>query len=163
MIAAIGRNNELGGEGGMLWHMPNDFKHFKQTTTGHPVIMGRKTFESLGGALKNRPNLIVTRQRDYEAEGAIVFHDLRSALDYAKRLDDEEIFIGGGGEIYRQGLPLADKIYLTRIEGDFPDADTFFPKLDPKEWREIDRKEHQADDRHAYDYAFIFLVRQSSS
>lgn len=163
MIAAVGRNNELGGDNGMLWHMPNDFKHFKRTTMGHPVIMGRKTFETLGGALKDRPNLIVTRQEDYKAEGATVFRDLQSALEYAKKLDNEEVFIGGGGEIYRQGLKLTGKIYLTRIEGDFPKADTFFPELKADEWKEIDREEHKADERHAYDYAFIFLVRQTSS
>lgn len=163
MIAAVGRNNELGGGNEMLWHMPNDFKHFKRTTMGHPVIMGRKTFETLGGALKNRPNLVVTRQKGFEAENATVFHDLHAALEHAKKLDNEEVFIAGGGEIYRQGLPFTDKIYLTRIDGDFPNADTFFPKLDPKEWKEIKQEAHQADERHAYDYTFIFLVRQASS
>lgn len=163
MIAAVGQNNELGANNDMLWRMPNDFKFFKRTTMGHPMIMGRKTLESLGGPLPGRTHLVVTRNRDFSAEGVLVFHSFEEALNQAAELDPDEVFIIGGGEIYKQGLPFAEKIYLTRIEGKFPKADTYFPKLDSEEWKEIERKAHKADERHKYDYAFTTLIRQRPS
>ncbi len=126
IIAAIGSNRELGKNNKLLWNIPEDFKRFKELTINHPVIMGRKTFESIGKPLPNRTNIIITHDKNYKEEGCFVTHSLEEALELAKTKDDNEIFIIGGGQIYEQAIGIADKLYLTSIDGTF-DADTYFP------------------------------------
>ncbi len=163
MIAAIGENNVIGKDNELVWDLPDDMKFFMKTTTGHPVIMGRKNYESIPKKyrpLPNRTNIIVTRQNDYSAPGALVVHDLESALSLAKDHDDSEIFIIGGGQIYDLGLPFANTMYLTEIHASF-EGDTFFPSFDRKEWTEISRVHHGKDDRHAYSFDFVIYQRLS--
>lgn len=152
MIAAAAENNALGKDNKLIWHLSDDLKHFKILTKGHHVIMGRKTFESMPKALPNRTNVIVTRQKDYTAEDAQVVHSLEAALALAQ--EDEQPFIIGGGEIYRQGLNYADSIELTRVHADF-EADTFFPEIDSKVWREVWRENRDVDEKHKYAFSFI--------
>lgn len=159
-IVAAGEDWAIGKDNEMLWHMPNDFRYFKQTTIGHPVIMGRKTLLSLGKPLKDRLNIVITRQKDFTFEGVEVMHDLEEAISLAKSHDQEEVFIIGGGEIYRQALPMIERVYLTIIHSTFPEATTHFPALDMGEWNEISRKSHKKDERHAYDYTFLVLERK---
>lgn len=152
MIAAAAENNALGKDNKLIWYLSDDLKHFKNLTKGHHVIMGRKTFESMPKALPNRTNVIVTRQKDYTAEDAQVVHSLEAALALAQ--EDEQPFIIGGGEIYRQGLNYADSIELTRVHADF-EADTFFPEIDSKVWREVWRENRDVDEKHKYAFSFI--------
>lgn len=126
MIAAIGKNLELGKSNDLIWHFKEDMKFFKETTTGHTVIMGRKTFESLPKALPNRTNIVISSNKDYTAEGALV---VSSADEAIKSADGDEVFIIGGGRVYSEFLPLADKLYLTEIDDSCNDADTFFPSF----------------------------------
>jgi len=126
IIAAIGKNRELGKNNKLLWHIPEDFKKFKQLTSGHIVIMGRKTFESIGKPLPNRINIIVTRNRSWTPLGCTVCYSLEEAINLAKKKINE-IFIIGGAEIYKQGIQYADKLYLTLVNQEYPDADAFFP------------------------------------
>lgn len=131
MIAAVGKNLELGKGNDLIWHFKEDMKFFKQTTTGSSVIMGRKTFESLPKALPNRKNIVITNNKDYVAEGGYVVNSLEDAL----KLADNDAFIIGGGNIYAQFLPLADKLYLTEIEAECSDADTYFPQFDKADYK----------------------------
>jgi dihydrofolate reductase len=159
IIVAIGKNNEIGKGNDLLCRLPADLKHFKEITSGHAVIMGRKTFDSLPkGPLPNRKNGIISRNTDLKIEGATVY----SSLDYAllKLIDEDEVFIIGGAQIYRQILPDADKLYLTKIHANFPDADVFFPAIHFHEWREISRETHLADEKHPYPFTFIEYERQ---
>ncbi len=152
MIAAIGNNGELGKDNDLIWHLPNDLKRFKRVTAGHHVIMGRKTFESLGKPLPNRTNIVITRNATYEAAGCIVVNSLDEALKAAS--DDENPFILGGAEIYKQALEFADVLDLTLVDATL-DADAYFPEFDPKVWKEIAREDHQADEKHQYNYSFV--------
>lgn len=146
---AIGKNNEL------LWHLPNDLKFFKNLTWAMPCAMGRRTFQALENKpLKGRFNIIITRNKDYKVEGAVVVNSIDDAIFLAQQQDYNELMIIGGGEIYKAALPKADKIYLTRVHAVFENADTFFPDLDPKKWELSERKDYFKDDRHAYDYSF---------
>ena len=158
MIAAAGRNNALGKNNDLVWHLPDDFKRFKQLTSGHAIIMGRKTFESFPGLLPNRTHIIISRNTDYSPEGCIVVHNIEDALDLAK--DDPRPFIIGGGEIYRLAMPYADKIELTRIHHHF-DADTFFPEIDEKEWKLIASKHHPKDEKHRYEFTYLTYIRNT--
>jgi dihydrofolate reductase len=156
IIVAAARNNAIGNNNELLWHMPADLKFFKETTLGHPVIMGRKTYESVGKPLPKRRNIVITRNADFSAEGVEVCHSLEEALGL---LDEtEENFIVGGAEIYKMSLPYCDRIYFTRIEGDF-EADTFFPSFDPEEWQLKREEKHAADDKNPYDYSFLTYER----
>lgn len=127
IIAAVGRNNELGKNNDLIWHFKEDMKFFKETTTGHPVIMGRKTFESLPKALPNRRNIVITSDKEYIAEGAEVVHSVDEALEACM---DSDAFVIGGGKIYAETLPLCDKLYLTEIDASCSDAEIFFPSFD---------------------------------
>lgn len=160
-IVAAGKDWAIGRDNDMLWHLPNDFRFFKQTTLGHPVIMGRKTFLSLGKPLPGRQNIVVTRQQSFTAEGIMVVHSLEAAIAAATLEDQEMVFVIGGGEIYRQALPMIEQLYLTVVAGSFPQATTFFPAIDWADWTEISRDHHTQDERHAYDYTFIVLKRKS--
>lgn len=160
-MAAKARNNVIGKDNDLVWHLPADLKFFKQTTKGHTLIMGRKTFESLGNPLPHRDSWIVTRNRDYHADGITTFHSLQSALNEAEKRQLETVFILGGGEIYRQSMTLADKMIITEVHEDF-EGDTYFPEIDQSLWKEISREEHQADEKNKYDFAFVQYVRRDS-
>jgi len=161
MVAAAGENNSLGKEGKLLWHLPHDIRRFKKLTTGHPVIMGRKTFETLPSPLKNRTNIILTRDKNYQAEDCIVVHNLEAALEAAKSAEgNEEICIVGGGEIYELGMPYADKIELTLVHQKFEEADAFFPELDYSQWELLTDRYHSKDKYHRYDFTYLTYLRK---
>ena len=156
LIAAAGENNELGRDKDLVWHLPDDFRRFKKLTTGHYIIMGRKTFETFPQLLPNRTHVIITRKEDYNPEGTIVVNSLEKALEAAK--DDEQPYVIGGGEIYKLALEKADAIELTRVHGTF-DADTFFPEFDESKWKLVAKEEHPKDDRHKYAFTYLTYER----
>ena len=145
IIAAIGKNNELGKDNQLLWHLPADLKHFKNLTSGHPIIMGRKTYESIGKPLPNRTNIVVSRKDDWFEEGILIVPSLKDAIKHAKKIN-ENIFIIGGGEIYRHTIDMADRLEITQVNHQ-TDADVFFPKIDEKTWI-------KTDEIHSYDFYF---------
>lgn len=153
IIAAIGRHNEIGKDNTMLAHLPADLRHFKQTTQNHTVIMGRKTFESLPkGALPNRRNIVISRNPDFRCQGVETVASLDHAL--LKCLDEIEVFVIGGGTIYAQALPSADRLYLTHIQASFPEAEIFFPEIDYNQWQVVESELYQADDKNPFDMIF---------
>lgn len=163
LIAAAGENNELGKDNDLVWHLPDDFKRFKKLTTGHFIIMGRKTYESFPKPLPNRTHLIITRNEDYEPkvpagreEDVIVVHSLDAAL--LKASVDKQPFIIGGGEIYKQSIEVADKIELTRVHSTF-EADTFFPEIDESQWEKISEILHEKDNKHSDSFTYQTWVR----
>lgn len=156
IIAAVAQNGVIGGKNQMPWHISEDLKRFKAITSGHPVVMGRKTFESLGRALPNRRNVVITRNPDYSAEGAEIVASLTDALSLF--CSDEEVFIIGGGEIYRQAMPMADRMYLTYICSDY-DGDTLFPEFDPNEWAVTFSDHHENGDKFPHPFEFINYER----
>lgn len=156
IIVAIAENNVIGKDNKLVWHLPKDLKHFKETTSGHFIIMGRKTYESNGRPLPNRTNVIITKDKNYKAEGCKIVHSLNEALDFAK--NESEVFIIGGGEIYKQAMPIADRIYLTKVHQPF-EGDTFFPEINMKEWSELNRQYFEPDERNKYPFSIITLVR----
>jgi dihydrofolate reductase len=149
-MAAKASNNIIGKDNTLVWHLPEDLKFFKQTTKGHTLIMGRKTFESLANPLPHRDSWIVTRNKDYKCTGATVFHSLESALKKAEEKGLDTIFLLGGGEIYRQSMNIADKLIITEVHHEF-EGDTYFPEIDPAIWKEMSRVEHNADEKNKYD------------
>ena len=153
LIAAIGKNNELGRGNTLLWHMPADMKHFRDTTALHAVVMGRKTFESIGKPLPNRRNVVITRDANYKQKGVEIAHSLAGALDLFPD-KKEEIFIIGGAEIYKQTMPIADKLYITHIDAEDSEADSFFPEIIPLVWNQISHKENEPDEKNPFAYAF---------
>lgn len=157
LIAAAAQNNALGKDNKLLWHLPDDFKHFKNYTTGHFIIMGRKTFETFPKLLPNRTHVIITRQKGYMAQGCIVVHSLQEALQVVPK--NQDIFIIGGAEIYKQALPLAQKIELTRVHYNF-DADAFFPEINLSEWNLVQEKHHPKDEKHQYSFTFQTFERK---
>lgn len=161
IIVAVGENNVIGKDNALIWHLPADMKYFKEKTTGHCIITGRKNYESIPEKfrpLPNRTNIVITRQHDYQAPGAIVVSSLEAALDKAKEIESEEIFIIGGGEIFKQSIPHTNRIYLTQIHHSF-EGDVFFPELNKKDWEEISRVDFQPDEKNKYAYSFIILER----
>lgn len=156
-IVAAAETGAIGKENKLLWHLPDDLRFFKRTTSGHAVIMGRKTYESVGRPLPNRTNVVITRQKDYKLEGAEVVHSLEAALEACA--DEKEVFIVGGADIYRQALPVADRVYLTRVHADL-EGDSYFPRLDNVEWALQSAEHHGSDDRHAYAYTFEVYERK---
>ncbi len=161
LIVAASENNVIGKDNDLLWSLPDDLQFFKETTEGHPIILGRKNYEAIGRALPNRRNIIVSRQEDLEVDGCEVTSSVEEAIELAKETENEEIFITGGGEIYRLALPLANRIYLTRVHAEI-EGDVFFPELSEEEWEEVDRKEHPADEKHEYAFTFLIYDRVSS-
>jgi|TARA_B110000238_G_scaffold14527_1_gene14213 dihydrofolate reductase len=155
IIAAAGSNNELGKDNDLVWHLPDDFKRFKKLTTGHHIIMGRKTFQSFPKPLPNRVHLVITRNKDYHPEGAIIVHSMAEALEVAK--NDNQAFIIGGGEIYKIGMEIADKIELTRVNGSF-EADTFFPEISSENWKLASEEFHLKDEKHKFDFSYQTFV-----
>lgn len=154
-IAAIGMNNELGKDNQLIWHLPNDFKRFKTLTTGHYIIMGRKTFESFPKPLPNRTHVIITRQKNYTAENCIVVDSLKKAIAVCPK--DEDVYVIGGGEIYNQSIDFADKLEITKVFHSF-EADTFFPEIDTTKWKLVSEEFHAKDEKHAYDFCFQTYV-----
>ena len=157
IIVAASRNDVIGKDNDLIWHLSSDLKRFKELTTGHHIIMGRKTFDSIGKPLPNRTSIIITRQENYSVDGCIVVNSMDEAL--AKVENDEEAFIIGGGSIYEEALAKADKIYLTRVHHNF-EGDTFFPKLDYKEWESVTRIDNLPDEKNPFPYSFIDLKRR---
>ncbi|MHC5023626.1 MAG: dihydrofolate reductase [Planctomycetota bacterium] len=153
IIVAMSENRIIGREGGLPWRLPADLARFKQLTTGHHVVMGRRTWETLSGPLPVRTNVVVTRQRDYRAEGAIITHNLEGALQEAGNAGDAEVFIAGGSEIYADALPLADRLYLTLVHASV-EGDTTFPEYDEAAWKLIEEERHEADERHEHAFTF---------
>jgi|SRR3954470_8436734 len=156
LIVAVGSNNAIGKNNTLIWHLPADMKFFKEKTTGHCIITGRKNYESIPlkfRPLSNRTNIIITRQSDYVAPGAIIVDSIDAAIKKAKTMSDDEIFIIGGGDIFKQSIHLADTIYLTRIDQSF-DADVFFPDLNLKEWKEVSKVKGTKDEKNPYDFTF---------
>jgi dihydrofolate reductase len=153
MIAAMSRNRAIGRDNSLLWRLSGDMKRFKELTTGSSVIMGRKTYESIGKPLPNRRNIIITRDLEYSAEGCEAVNSLEEAL----LLSNSDCFIIGGGEIYSQAMPMADKIYLTLVNGDF-EGDAFFPEIG-KEWAKVSRQDFKKDEKNEHDYSFIEYER----
>lgn len=157
VIAAVAENNAIGRNNDLLWHLPNDFKRFRNLTTGHHIIMGRKTFESLPKLLPNRTHIIITRQKKYAFKSCIVVSNLKEAL--TKIPHNEDVYVIGGGEIYAQSLQIADKIEITKVHHNF-EADTFFPEISPEEWELIFEENHPADERHSYAYTFQTFIKK---
>lgn len=158
-VVAVAENGIIGREGELPWgRLPADLQHFKRLTLGHPVVMGRKTFDSLGRALPKRPNIVVTRQADWSAPNCETVGSVLAALARAHELD-EEVCVIGGGEIYRAALPAADVIHLTEVHHSF-EGDAYFPPLSPTDWREETRERHEADEQHAYAFSFVTLRRR---
>ena len=161
MIAAASENNALGKNNKIVWHLPDDFKRFKKLTTGHAIIMGRKTFESFDKPLPNRTHIIITRQINYVpkeySEPCIVVDSMEEALKIAS--NDEDVFVIGGGEIYNLGMPFADKIELTRVHANF-EADAFFPEINQNDWQLTEEEFHPKDEKHGYSFSFQTFLRK---
>lgn len=161
LIVAVADNGVIGRRGQLPWHLPLDLQHFKRLSLGHPVVMGRRTFESIGRPLPGRANIIITRQADWTAPGCDVTHSLAQALEVAAaKPGGEVICVIGGGEIYQAALPAADVVYLTEVHHAVPDGDAFFPPLPAAEWREESRECHEADEKHAFPFSFVTLRRR---
>lgn len=156
MIAAVAENNALGKDNDLVWHLPNDFKRFKTLTSGHHIIMGRKTFESFPKPLPNRTHVIITRQKNYKAEGCIIVDSIEKALEICPK--NEDTYIIGGGEIYTLSLPFADKIEITKVHHSF-EADAYFPVLNEKEWKLAQSDHNSKDEKHIYDYTYLTYLR----
>ena len=157
IIVAASENNVIGKDNDLIWHLPNDLKFFKKMTSGHTIIMGRKTFESVGRPLPKRTNIIITRDTDFNPEGCVVVHSLEDALAEAAKTDKNP-FIVGGEQIYRLALPLTDVVYLTRVHHEF-DGDRYFPELG-KEWNEVENIPHSVDEKHSYAFTFKTYKRR---
>lgn len=167
LIAAIGKNNELGRGNQLLWKLPADMQHFRDITRGHAVIMGRKTFESIGRPLPDRENIVITRQKGYYKPGITVVNSLDEALRFAaleqgkhfeEKQEETEVFIIGGGEIYKEAIGRAQKLYVTQVEDSVPDADTFFPEIGP-EWKELSNEKHAPNEDNVFPFVFHIYKR----
>ncbi len=157
MIAAAAENQALGKDNKLVWHLPNDFKRFKNLTSGHHIIMGRKTFESFPKPLPNRTHIVISRQQNYSPEGCIVVNSIEKAIEICPKEDDS--YIIGGGEIYNLALPLSDKIELTVVHHSF-EADAFFPDINKDEWELINSEFQPKDETHQYDFTFETYIRK---
>lgn len=161
LIVAAATNNAIGKNNELLWRLPDDLRYFKNMTWGMPVIMGRKTFESLSGEpLPGRVNIVVTRQKNWEKKKVIPVTSLDDAIFFSQQHDYKEVLIAGGGEIYREALPIAHKVYLTRVHAVFNDADTYFPELDTAKWTRTAFQDFTANEKHAWPYTFEVWERK---
>ena len=156
IIAAMGRNRAIGYQNTLPWRLPTDLQRFKQLTLGHHMIMGRKTFESIGRPLPGRTSIIITRKKDFQAEGCFIAHSLDAAIALAKSRGEQEAFIIGGAEIYAQALSKSDRMYLTMVEAE-PEAEAFFPAFDENLWTRIEEETVTADEKNQYEMKFITL------
>lgn len=157
VIVAKASNNVIGAKNDLIWHLPNDLKHFKNLTSGHPIIMGRKTFESLSRPLPNRTNIVVTRDKDWQAENIEKEFSLEKAIESAKKIN-EDIYIIGGGNIYKQAMEFADVLYITEVHHEF-EGDTYFPEIDEEIWEEVARENFMKDEKHPYAYSYVTYKR----
>ncbi|HEY6978734.1 MAG TPA: dihydrofolate reductase [Chitinophagaceae bacterium] len=161
LVVAASANNAIGKNNQLLWHLPNDMKYFKNVTWGMPVAMGRNTFRALNSTpLLGRVNIVMTRQKKFQAQGAAIVHNIDDAIFFADQHDYKELMIIGGGEIYKTLMPKADKIYITRVHAVFEDADAFFPSIDENKWKLISNQDFFKDQKHAYDYSFQLWERR---
>jgi dihydrofolate reductase len=160
IVVAMDANGVIGRDNELPWHLPADLQHFKKTTMGKPILMGRKTWESIGRPLPGRTNIVITRDSDYQADGCVVVNSIDAAMAAAGEQD--EVMVIGGAEFYRQVLPRADTLYLTRIHASF-DGDTVFPELHVADWREVERSDQSADEKNPHDYSFIRLERVTAA
>lgn len=159
IIVAVSTNGVIGKDNQLIWRLPDDLKRFKSLTIGHPIIMGRKTFESIGKPLPGRTSIVVTRNPDFQPDGVVITNSLESALDHAARLNTDEVFIIGGGELYNQVQNFANKLYITEVDTVI-DGDTYFEIAEPEKWLETERTAHTADDRHAFAFNFVDYIRK---
>jgi dihydrofolate reductase len=157
-IVAMDQNRVIGKDNRLPWHLPADLAYFKKVTMGHAIVMGRKTFESIGRPLPGRENVIVTRNRSFQPEGCKVLHSIEEVKQFAAMRDDE-VFVIGGAELFRATLPVADRLYITKIEASFP-GDTFYPAFDESEWQLVSYTKGIKDEKNPYDYAFIVYERK---
>lgn len=153
----MGLNREIGVDNKLPWHLPKDLKHFKEITSGHPIIMGRKTYESIGKPLPNRTNIVISRKKDWFEEGILIVGSIKEAIKFGQKID-EDIFIIGGGNIFEQTMHIADKLEVTEIKTNI-EADTFFPKIDPKIWTKTDEVCHEKDEKNNFDFCFQTFQR----
>jgi dihydrofolate reductase len=160
LVVAAANNNAIGKGGVMPWHLPNDLKHFKNVTWGMPVIMGRKTFDSLGRPLPGRKNIVITRQAHWEAPGTVAVKSMDDALFLIRETDAKEAMVIGGGEIFNMVFDKANRIYMTRVEAE-PEGDTFFPAIDPKQWKLVSKKDYEADEKNKFNHSFQTWERVS--
>jgi len=158
LVVAMDENRVIGAHGTLPWRLPADLKHFKRVTMGHPIVMGRRTWESIGRALPGRTNIVVTRQAGFGAPGAVVVDSLEAAKARAAEEDCEELMIIGGATLYEQAMPETSRIYLTEIHAEF-EGDTYFPELNEDEWACVSREDREKDDKNPYDYSFLVLER----
>ncbi|RME57677.1 dihydrofolate reductase [Candidatus Parcubacteria bacterium] len=158
LIAAVDARGVIGSDGKLPWHLPSDLAHFRHTTMGHPVIMGRRTYESIGRPLPGRTNIVLTRRHDYRPKGCATAPSIAAALRLAAQKDSDEVFIIGGGKVFRDALPFSQRVYLTRIHAEFS-GDVYFPELSPGEWREVAREEGVVDARNLYPHTFLIYER----
>ncbi|KQS33464.1 dihydrofolate reductase [Dyadobacter sp. Leaf189] len=154
IVVAVADNGVIGKDNQLLWRLPDDLKRFKQLTLGHPMIMGRKTFESIGKPLPGRTSIVVTRNADFASDGIMVVHSLDEALEAARQIENEEAFIIGGGELYKQAQSIADRLYVTEVHTEI-EGDTHFHVNDPSAWIETERTVHEHDDKHAFKFEFV--------
>lgn len=152
IVVAMGEKNEIGSGNQLLWHLPKDLKHFKDLTSGHPIIMGRKTYESIGKALPNRTNIVVSRKKNWFQEGILIVGSIKEAVKFAKKID-ENIFIIGGGNVYEQTMEIADRLEVTLVKANL-EADTYFPKINEKIWKKTEETCHEKDEKNQYDFCF---------
>lgn len=160
-IVATAKNNVIGKNNDIPWYLPADLKYFKRTTINHHIIMGRKSYQSIGKPLPKRTNIIVTRDPFFIASGCVVTHSLEEAINMAKENGEEEVFIIGGGEIYRQSLEYIDKLYLTEVDLEV-EGTVYFPEINEEEWKEISREEHEPDEKNEHPYTFRVLERKGN-
>lgn len=159
IIVAKADNNVIGKDNKLVWHMPHDLRHFKNTTMGHYIIMGRKTFESQKKPLPGRTSIIITRNKNYKAEGCHIVHSLENAYEIGLENGQEEVFILGGAEIYKIALDSADKIYLTEIKAEY-EGDAYFPEINFNEWKETKREDFESDEKNPHPYSFVEYLKK---
>ncbi len=159
LIVAAAENNVIGKDNDLPWKLPDDMKFFKKTTTGHHILMGRKNLESFGRLLPNRTNIILTRDKKFDFEGAKVFHNIEEAINFAQENMEDELMVIGGGEIYKQTISKANKIYLTRVHTTI-EGDVYFPEIDTKTWEMTEEYFHPKDEKHKFDFTFQTFERR---
>jgi dihydrofolate reductase len=165
LIVAVAKNNVIGKDNDLIWRLPNDMKYFREKTTNHHIITGRKNYISIPEKfrpLPNRTNIVLTRQADFEEEGCVVLHALETAIQYAKSNDETEVFIIGGGQIYKEALEkgVINKMYITHVDADF-EGDTFFPEIEKDLWNKISKEPHSSDEKHSYPYTFAVYEKMN--
>ena len=159
IIVAVSENGVIGKDNQLLWRLPDDLKRFKKLTLGHPIIMGRKTFDSIGKPLPGRTSIVITRNRNFSMENVIVVHNIEEAIEEAAKLETEETFIIGGGELYSSTLAIADRLYVTEVNT-IISGDTYFNITNPDQWIETERTVHQTDEKHKFEFNFVDYTKR---